>query len=267
MSEVEFKILIVDDDTSFYDRFVEKLPAQCITVFANSPEVAKYKIMKDFYHVFLIDLVYYKNKQEGFNLINEIKTIAPHAKVIVVSHDRSDHTIIEAFRSKNIDHYLPKYRYDIEEWKQAIYETFYSAIQPYNRKTVFLSYLLEDYPLAVPVGRSLANSQYHVLTPYISSTEKNWELLCTNIKSADIFLPVFTPDSFSNNSSVMQQANFANGSFNSQYNKSIIPILKDIEPHDAVFLASNNTYIDLTEAVNALEEKYETLKGHISLFA
>ena len=119
------KILIVDNDLSWYNFLIEELEArECIINKAESIKDARsfIKNAQFEYHIILVDLIFGENpkEQQGMAFIRWLQDEKVQSKIIVVTMVQDQETAVLAFKKLGVDDFWNKKDYKIESWVDTI---------------------------------------------------------------------------------------------------------------------------------------------------
>ncbi len=162
------QILIVDDDTVLFDRYVESLSDdyRIITTQTGRAAVERVKRKND---IDLAVIEYRLPDMSGIDTMKEIKDVAPSVPVIIVTAYGDEDVAVEAFRSGARD-YLKK-PFSISELSAKI--DFYLALRDAD-KQFRKNILLTDGAEPASVPPSVAISHYHKIQQAVRFINDNY---------------------------------------------------------------------------------------------
>lgn len=100
------KLLIIEDETSLAKQLKWALDKEYAVTIASAPRQAKSLVATGEYPVITLDLglpPVPSSPEEGFKLLEEIRSVAPHSKVIVITGNSEEENAVRAIRLGAVD--------------------------------------------------------------------------------------------------------------------------------------------------------------------
>ncbi len=128
MSNKNYHILIVDDDTEFHQQIRFAFRRNYVFEGAIDAEHLTHKLAENkTYDLILLDLVFDDTQRKiGLDLIPVLRRKAPNVPIIVATADRSIDTVVAALKL-GASNFLVKDDYDYDYWNEKFLETIQSS--------------------------------------------------------------------------------------------------------------------------------------------
>ncbi|NLI31707.1 MAG: response regulator, partial [Deltaproteobacteria bacterium] len=100
------KLLIIEDETSLAKQLKWALDKEYAVTIASAPRQAKSLVATGEYPVITLDLglpPVPSSPEEGFKLLEEIRSVTPHSKVIVITGNSEEENAVRAIRLGAVD--------------------------------------------------------------------------------------------------------------------------------------------------------------------